>query len=113
MSKINEPTKKNSDFRNGAVEIARAWSDGRVAASAGKDLGHSTWGHGAGAEGRAIRWPERSVEPKLVQAAVKRCIFGLVALDAVLSVAFVGWPGLAILLLLFPAGWLGKWVYST
>lgn len=58
---------------------------------------------------RAVRRPE----PKLVQAAVKRCIFGLVALDAVLAVAFVGWPGLAILLLLLPAGWLGKWVYST
>lgn len=58
---------------------------------------------------RAIRRPE----PKLVQAAVKRSIFGLVALDAVLAVAFVGWPGLLILLLLLPATWLGKWVYST
>lgn len=58
---------------------------------------------------RAIRRPE----PKLVQAAVKRCIFGLVALDAVLATAFVGWPGLLILLLLLPATYLGRWVYST
>jgi 4-hydroxybenzoate polyprenyltransferase len=58
---------------------------------------------------RAISRPE----PKLVQAAVKRCIFGLVALDAVLATAFVGWPGLLILLLLLPAVYLGRWVYST
>ena len=58
---------------------------------------------------RAIRRPES----KLVQAAVKRCIFGVVVLDAVLAVAFVGWPGLLILFLLLPAVWLGKWVYST
>lgn len=58
---------------------------------------------------RAVRQPE----PKLVQAAVKRSILGLVALDAVLATAFVGLPGLFILLLLPPALWLGKWVYST
>ena len=52
-------------------------------------------------------------EPKPVQRAVKRCIFGLVALDAALATAFVGWPGLAILLLLPPALWLGRRVYST
>ena len=57
----------------------------------------------------AIRCPE----PKLVQAAVKRCILGLVVLDAVLATAFVGLPGLLILLLLPPALLLGKWVYST
>lgn len=51
--------------------------------------------------------------PKEVQAAVKRSILGLVALDAILATAFVGAPGLLILLLLLPAGWLGKWVYST
>ncbi|OWK40318.1 UbiA family prenyltransferase [Fimbriiglobus ruber] len=58
---------------------------------------------------RAIRQPS----PKLVQAAVKQSIFGLVLLDAALAVAFVGWPGLTIILLLLPATWLGKWVYST
>jgi 4-hydroxybenzoate polyprenyltransferase len=58
---------------------------------------------------RAIRRPE----PKFVQAAVKRAILGLVVLDAVLATAFVGLPGLLILLLLPPALLLGKWVYST
>jgi 4-hydroxybenzoate polyprenyltransferase len=51
--------------------------------------------------------------PRQVQAAVKRFVLGLVALDAVLATAFVGLPGLAILLLLPPALVLGKWVYST
>ncbi len=51
--------------------------------------------------------------PKEVQAAVKRSILGLVALDAILATAFVGAWGLLILLLLLPARWLGKWVYST
>ena len=58
---------------------------------------------------RAIRVPE----PRYVQAAIKRCILGLVVLDAVLATAFVGWPGLLILLLLPPGLLLGKWVYST
>lgn len=57
----------------------------------------------------AIRRPE----PKPVQVAVKRCILGLVVLDAVLATVFVGLPGLLILLLLPPALLLGKWVYST
>jgi 4-hydroxybenzoate polyprenyltransferase len=57
----------------------------------------------------AIRKPV----PERVQAGVKRCIFGLVALDALLATVFVGVPGLLILLLLPPALWLGKWVYST
>lgn len=51
--------------------------------------------------------------PKPVQIAVKRCILGLVLLDAILATAFVGLPGLLIGLLLLPANWLGKWVYST
>lgn len=51
--------------------------------------------------------------PKEVQAAVKRSILGLVALDAVLATAFVGAWGLLVLLLLLPARWLGRWVYST
>ena len=52
-------------------------------------------------------------EPKSVQAAVKRCILGLVVLDAVLASAYVGLYGLLIVLLLPPALWLGKKVYST
>ncbi len=51
--------------------------------------------------------------PREVQIAVKRCVLGLVALDAVLATAFVGAPGLFILLLLPPALLIGKWVYST
>ena len=52
-------------------------------------------------------------DPMHVQTAVKRCILGLVILDAILATAFVGWPGLFILFLLLPARLLGKWVYST
>jgi len=48
-----------------------------------------------------------------VQVAVKRCVLGLVVLDAILATAFIGLPGLAILLLLPPALVIGKWVYST
>lgn len=55
----------------------------------------------------------RSPGPKEVQAAVKRCVLGLVGLDAVLATAFVGAPGLLVLLLLPPALVIGKWVYST
>jgi 4-hydroxybenzoate polyprenyltransferase len=57
----------------------------------------------------AVRQPT----PRNVQLGVKRCILGLVLLDAVLATAFVGPPGLAIGLLLLPARWLGQWVYST
>jgi 4-hydroxybenzoate polyprenyltransferase len=58
---------------------------------------------------RAISEPS----PRRVQSAVKRCVLGLVFLDAVLASMFVGLPGLLLLLLLPPALWLGKWVYST
>jgi 4-hydroxybenzoate polyprenyltransferase len=58
---------------------------------------------------RAISDPS----PRSVQAAVKRCVLGLVALDAVLATMFIGLPGLLVLLLLPPALLVGKWVYST
>ena len=58
---------------------------------------------------KAIRKPT----PQNVQAGVKRCILGLVLLDAILATVFVGLYGLLIGLLLLPARWLGKWVYST
>ena len=58
---------------------------------------------------KAIRKPI----PQNVQAGVKRCILGLVGLDALLATVFVGTPGLLILLLLPPALLIGKWVYST
>jgi len=51
--------------------------------------------------------------PSLVQRAVKRSILGLVILDAVLATALAGAAGLAILLLLLPALYLGRWIYST
>jgi 4-hydroxybenzoate polyprenyltransferase len=51
--------------------------------------------------------------PKQVQAAVKRAIMGLVLLDAVLATGLAGTVGLVILLLLVPALYLGKWLYST
>jgi 4-hydroxybenzoate polyprenyltransferase len=52
-------------------------------------------------------------EPPLVQAAVKRCIFGLIVLDALLALAVASGWGLLIVLLILPAIALGKWVYST
>jgi 4-hydroxybenzoate polyprenyltransferase len=58
---------------------------------------------------RAISKPDA----RNVQAAVKRCILGLVLLDAILATAFVGLYGLLIVLLLVPAMILGKRVYST
>ncbi len=58
---------------------------------------------------RAISQPE----PKNVQAAVKRCILGLVVLDAILATVYVGLWGLLIVLLLPPALMLGHRVYST
>jgi 4-hydroxybenzoate polyprenyltransferase len=57
----------------------------------------------------AIRKPT----PDRVQAGVKRSIFGLVVLDALLASVFVGTWGLLLVLLLPPALLLGKWVYST
>jgi len=63
--------------------------------------------------GRPIARAINSPGPLEVQAAVKRSVLGLVALDAVLAAAFGGVPALAILLLLPPALALGKWVYST
>jgi 4-hydroxybenzoate polyprenyltransferase len=52
-------------------------------------------------------------DPKHVQAAVKRCVLGLVVLDAILATAYVDWYGLMIVLLLPPALFIGRKVYST
>jgi 4-hydroxybenzoate polyprenyltransferase len=51
--------------------------------------------------------------PDVVQAAVKRALMGLVVLDAVLATAVAGEAGLLILLLLLPALYLGRCIYST
>lgn len=48
-----------------------------------------------------------------VQHAVRRAIFCLVVLDAALATTIIGPTGLWILLLLGPALFLGRWVYST
>jgi 4-hydroxybenzoate polyprenyltransferase len=60
---------------------------------------------------RAIAEPS----PANVQAAVKRAIFGLVLLDAVLATARAGAVGLLILLLLAPSLYLARrrWLYAT
>jgi 4-hydroxybenzoate polyprenyltransferase len=58
---------------------------------------------------RAIEQPS----PANVQAAVKRSIFGLVVLDATLATALAGLTGLILLVLLLPATYLGRWIYST
>jgi 4-hydroxybenzoate polyprenyltransferase len=58
---------------------------------------------------RAIAQPT----PSRVQSAVKSAVLGLVILDAVLATALVGVAGLVIVVLLFPALYLGRWVYST
>jgi 4-hydroxybenzoate polyprenyltransferase len=55
----------------------------------------------------------RKPTPVRVQAGVRRSIFGLVVLDALLASVFVGTWGLLLVLLLPPALLLGKWVYST
>ena len=61
----------------------------------------------------AIETRTRKPTPDRVQAGVKRSIFGLVVLDALLASVFVGTWGLLLVLLLPPALLLGKWVYST
>lgn len=58
---------------------------------------------------RAIQRPT----PALVQAAVKRCILGLILLDCILATAVAGYVGLVVLILYVPSHFLGRWVYST
>src|ERR1051326_4174141 len=58
---------------------------------------------------RAIEYPR----PAEVQSAVRRAIFGLIPLDAILACGIIGILGLAVLILLVPALYLGRWIYST
>jgi 4-hydroxybenzoate polyprenyltransferase len=51
--------------------------------------------------------------PALVQAAVKRAILALIVLDATLATVPAGTMGLLLLVLLLPALYLGRWIYST
>jgi 4-hydroxybenzoate polyprenyltransferase len=55
----------------------------------------------------------RAPAPARVQAAVKRCVLGLILLDALLAAALVGTAGLLLALLLAPALLLGRRIYST
>jgi len=58
---------------------------------------------------RAIENPS----PARVQTAVKQAVLGLILLDTVLATALAGTLGILLALLLVPALYLGKWVYST
>lgn len=52
--------------------------------------------------------------PARVQMAVKQAILSLIVLDASVCFVFRGLEGaLPILLLIVPAMWLGRWIYST
>jgi 4-hydroxybenzoate polyprenyltransferase len=57
----------------------------------------------------------RAPSPARVQAAVRRCLLGLIALDAILACAVVGTVGLVLLVLLSPALYLSRrrWLYAT
>ncbi|MEK6644359.1 MAG: UbiA family prenyltransferase [Planctomycetota bacterium] len=59
---------------------------------------------------RTIRHPQ----PRFVQYAMKTFILGIIAFDAIIASASHGWlAAVVLLLLLIPAGLLGRWVYST
>jgi 4-hydroxybenzoate polyprenyltransferase len=59
-------------------------------------------------------WAVIEPHPLYVQAAVRQCIFSLVMLDAVVCFAIRGTGhAVAIMLLLIPMLFLGRWVYST
>ncbi len=63
--------------------------------------------------GLPVVWAIQTPTPTAVQAAVQRSLRGLVLLDAVLATALVGILGLLILLLLPPALYVGRRLYST
>jgi 4-hydroxybenzoate polyprenyltransferase len=63
--------------------------------------------------GAAVRRALARPLPARVQAAVKRAVLGLVALDAILATGLAGLVGLGLIVLLVPALYLGRWVYST
>jgi hypothetical protein len=55
-----------------------------------------------------------SPRPELIQSAVKTGILGIILFDAAIVAFMCGLAvSLPLLLLLIPAVWLGKWIYST
>lgn len=63
--------------------------------------------------GEGLEQALRQPSPRNVQAAVVRCLRGLVLLDALIATAFVGLPGVLLILLLLPVRWLSQWIYMT
>jgi hypothetical protein len=55
----------------------------------------------------------RLATPEAVQSTIKFCIMGLIALETIHLMFSIGLPGLLLLLLLIPALYLGKFIYST
>jgi hypothetical protein len=59
-------------------------------------------------------WAIVDPRPRLVQRAVRQCIFSLIMLDAVVTLAVAGMaPAILIVLLLVPTMFLGQFIYST
>lgn len=59
-------------------------------------------------------WAIIDPRPQLVQRAVRQCIFSLIMLDAVVTLAVAGFvPAILIMLLLLPTMFLGQFIYST
>jgi 4-hydroxybenzoate polyprenyltransferase len=63
--------------------------------------------------GVPIRKAIKRPEPRLVQAAVKQSVLGLIFLDAILATSLAGVWGLLVAVLYLPARYLGRWIYST
>lgn len=58
---------------------------------------------------RAIANPQ----PARVQVAVKRSLLGLILLDAILATSLAGTEAILLAVLILPAIYLGRWLYST
>lgn len=56
-------------------------------------------------------WEKRT--PPLIGRAIKYSIMGLIVIDTIHTMLGIGYPGLLVLLLLLPALYLGKFIYST
>jgi 4-hydroxybenzoate polyprenyltransferase len=98
-------------------QLARGEGPTRIGAFLSGELGHIMFPYLLVAFGFWVGIPiagaVRNPGPKQVQMAVKRAVLGLIVLDAILASALAGTIGLVLVLLLPPAMFLGKWVYST